>query len=100
MHVEKHYCLSLLLHVCIFLFLFHKPSPLARSDARPPRIQNKLRSWVRFSCPAKYSFVEIGHEIISTAILSLPLIQSVYTGERMCTRLGLSLPRKSVVRFN
>ena len=49
--------------------------------------------------------MEIGHEIISTAILSLPLIQvgqlSV-TGERMCikywlTALGLSLPRKSVV---
>ena len=36
----------------------------------------------------KHSFVEIGHEIISTAILSLPLIQvgqlSV-TGESMCT---------------
>ena len=35
----------------------------------------------------QHSFVEIGHEIISTAILSLPLIQvgqlSV-TGERMC----------------
>ena len=36
----------------------------------------------------QHSFVEIGHEIISAAILSLPLIQvgqlSV-TGERMCT---------------
>ena len=36
----------------------------------------------------QHAFVEIGHEIISTAILSLPLIQvgqlSV-TGERMCT---------------
>ena len=36
----------------------------------------------------QYSFVETGHEIISTAILSLPLIQEVQlsvTGERMCT---------------
>ena len=36
----------------------------------------------------QHSFVEIGYEIISSAILSLPLIQvgqlSV-TGERMCT---------------
>ena len=36
----------------------------------------------------QHSYVEIGHEIISTAIISLPLIQvgqlSV-TGERMCT---------------
>ena len=34
------------------------------------------------------SFVEIGHEIISTAILSLPLIQEgrlSFAGGRMCT---------------
>ena len=41
----------------------------------------------------QHSFVEIGHEIISTAILSLPLIQvrqlSV-TGEKMCTKYWLS----------
>ena len=47
----------------------------------------------RFDLPA----VEIGHEIISTAILSLLLIQvgqlSV-TGERMCT--SLSQPRKGM----
>ena len=51
--------------------------------------------------------MEIGHEIISTAFLSLLLIQvgqlSV-TGKRMCTKvlvnhLGLNLPRKSVVRL-
>ena len=51
--------------------------------------------------------MEIGHEIISKAVLSLPLFQigqlSV-TGEMMCTievlvnHLGLSLPKKSVVR--
>ena len=52
----------------------------------------------------QHSFVVIGHEIISTAILALPLIQLgqlAVTGERMCTkywltRLDLSLPRKSV----
>ena len=50
----------------------------------------------------KHSFVEIGHEIISKAILSLPLIQveqlSV-TCERLVNCIGLSLPRKSVVRL-
>ena len=50
--------------------------------------------------------MEIGHEIISKAALSLPLIQvgqlSV-TGKMMCTievlvnHLGLNLPKKSVV---
>ena len=44
--------------------------------------------------------MEIGHQIISTTILSLPLIQvgklSV-TGERMCTKYWLTLPRKTVV---
>ena len=37
----------------------------------------------------QHSFVEFGHEIISTAILSLPLIQEgqlLVTGERMCTK--------------
>ena len=36
-----------------------------------------------------FAFVEIGHEIISTAILCLPLIQEgqlSVTGERMCTK--------------
>ena len=37
----------------------------------------------------QHSFVEFGHEIISTAILSLPLIQEGQlsaTGERMCIK--------------
>ena len=37
----------------------------------------------------QHSFMEIGHEIISTANLSLPLIQEgqlSVTGERMCTK--------------
>ena len=42
----------------------------------------------------QHSFVEIDHEIFSTVILSLPLIQegqlSVY-GERMCTILVIRL---------
>ena len=38
----------------------------------------------------QHSFLEIGHEIFSTAILSLPLIQEgqlSVSGERMCTIL-------------
>ena len=37
---------------------------------------------VRSSGPAKHCFVEIGHEIISAAILSLPLIQAVQLSVR------------------
>ena len=39
----------------------------------------------------QHSFVEIDHEIFSTVILSLPLIQEgqlSVSGERMCTVLG------------
>ena len=42
---------------------------------------------------SKYSFVEIGHEIISTTIPLLPLIQVGQlsaTGERMCTKYWLT----------
>ena len=51
----------------------------------------------------QHSFVEFDHEIISTVILSLPLIQEgrlSVSDERMCTILvrGLSLPSKRVVR--
>ena len=54
----------------------------------------------------QHSFVEIDHEILSTVILSLPLIQEgqlSVSSERMCTILvklprGLSLPSKSVIR--
>ena len=46
--------------------------------------------------------MEIGHEIISTAILSIPLIQvgqlSV-TGERMCTKYWLTLRSKPAQRL-
>ena len=59
------------------------PGPLARSDARPLVIQT-----VAGSIPRSTFFVEIDHEIISTAILFLLLIQVWHvsvTGERMCT---------------
>ena len=54
----------------------------------------------------QHSFVEIDHEIFSTVILSLPLIQEgqlSVSGEKMCPILvnllrGLSLPGKRVVR--
>ena len=47
-----------------------------------------------------HTFVEADHEIISTVILLLPLIQEwllPVTSERMCTKS--SLPGKSVVRL-
>ena len=53
----------------------------------------------------QHSFIEIDHEIFSTVILSLPLIQEEQlsvSGERMCTilvnRLEDSLSSKCVVR--
>ena len=45
----------------------------------------------------QHSSVEIGHEIISGAILSLLLIQEgqlSVTGERMCTKYWTKLPRR------
>ena len=55
----------------------------APSDWRPGRGFNPRRGW-------RHSFVEIDHEIFSTVILSLPLIQEgelSVSGERMCTIL-------------
>ena len=56
----------------------------APSDWRPGgRGFNPRRGW-------QHSFVEIDHEIFSTVILSLPLIQEEQlsvSGERMCTIL-------------
>ena len=56
----------------------------APSDWRPGgRGFNSCRGW-------QHSFVEIDHEIFSTVILSLPLIQEEQlsvSGERMCTIL-------------
>ena len=46
--------------------------PVARSDARPPGMQTVAGLILGVQ---QHSFVEIGHESISMAILSLPLIQ-------------------------
>ena len=50
--------------------------------------------------PCHVSFGEIGHAIISTGVLSLPLIyvgKLSYTDETMCTRSeGLGMSRNSV----
>ena len=59
--------------------------PVARSDARPPGIRTVTGFDPRVR---QHSFVEIGHVIISAAILSIPLIQKgqlSVTGEMMCT---------------
>ena len=82
------------------VYLYLKAGPVARSDAWPPGIQKVANSILR--TPAKHSFVETGNEIISMAILSLPLIkvkQLSVTGKVLVNCLGLSLPRKSVVRL-
>ena len=73
-----------------FLFFFSSPEPAsvaqldAPSDWRPGgRGFNPRRG-------RQHSFVEIDHEIFSTVILSLPLIQEgqlSVSGERMCTIL-------------
>ena len=66
------------------------PGPVAQLDVCPTGILGGRRfdPLIR-----QYSFMEIGPEIISTAVLSLPLIQvgqlSV-TGERICTKSWLT----------
>ena len=52
-----------------------------------------------FDHPARqHSFVEIGHEIISTA-LHPPVVSYWRKNVHLVNRLGLSLPSKSVVRL-
>ena len=54
------------------------PGMIARSDACPPGMRTVAGS-----------ILKIGHEIISMAILSFPLIQEgqlSVTGENMCTK--------------
>ena len=54
------------------------------------------QSRIRFSGPAKHSFMEIGHGIISMATLSLPLIQVGQlsaAGERISTKYWLTALR-------
>ena len=66
---------------------FAEPASVAQLDApsdwRPGGRGFNPRGW-------QHSFVEIDHEIFSTVILSLPLIQEgqlSVSGERMCTIL-------------
>ena len=72
----------------IFLFFFFSPASVAQLDA-----PSDWRPGGRGFNPRRgrqHSFVEIDHEIFSTVILSLPLIQEgqlSVSGERMCTIL-------------
>ena len=73
-------------YLSIYLFIY-LPASVAQLDARPTGDQE-----VAGSTPLgrQHSFVENDHEIFSTVILSLPLIQEgqlSVTGERMCTIL-------------
>ena len=80
------------------LFFFSK------EEAGPASSVGRASAWYA-ECRGLYppvrqhSFVEIGHEISSTAILPLPLIQVgqlPVIGERTCSKYCLSLPRKSM----
>ena len=58
---------------------------MARSDARPPGMRRVADSILMSGTG---SWEEIGHDKMSTTIISLPLIpegQLSVTGERMCT---------------
>ena len=64
------------------------PASVARLDTRPTG--DSMKSRVRPRQSRQHSFVEIDHEIFSTVILSLPLIQEgqlSVSGERICTIL-------------
>ena len=67
--------------------------PDIRQTSRPKTAGTKLPKGPIRWYVQQHSFVEIWHEIISTAILSLPLIQEgqlSVTGERMCTTYWLT----------
>ena len=77
------------LHFVFHLILYrYRPAPVAQLDA-----PSDWRPGGRGFNPRRgrqHSFVEIDHEIFSTVILSLPLIQEgqlSVSGERMCTIL-------------
>ena len=61
---------------------------LAQSDVHPTGNQEVL--WVRPTSGRQHFFMGIDHEIFSTVILSLPLIQEwqlSVSGKKMCTIL-------------
>ena len=73
----------------ITVLLLLTPGAVAWSDARPLGVWT-VGIWTvgRVSHVRQHYFVEIGYEIISKAILSLPLIYKgllSVTGERVCT---------------
>ena len=74
-------------YIINYLYIYGKPASVAQLD--PP---SDWRPGGRGFNPRRglqHSFVEIDHEIFSTVILSLPLIQEgqLSAGERMCTIL-------------
>ena len=75
-------------HIIFIIFLQRRPASVAQLDA-----PSDWRPGGRGFNPRRgrqHSFVEIDHEIFSTVILSLPLIQEgqlSVSGERMCTIL-------------
>ena len=72
----------------VLIYAYLKPAPVAQLDA-----PSDWRPGGRGFNPRRgrqHSFVEIDHEMFSTVILSLPLIQEgqlSVSGERMCTIL-------------
>ena len=99
MYVFIHMQIKLkILHLSCFLSTHHIP-------AGPGSSVGCASAWYSDGCGfdprvRQHSYVEIGHEIISTAILSLPLIQVSYWRKDvhliLVNRLG-SLSRNSVV---
>ena len=82
------YCFVVVHPFPLLVSPFVMPAPVAQLDA-----PSDWRPGVRGFNPRRgrqHSFVEIDHEIFSTVILSLPLIQEgqlSVSGERMCTVL-------------
>ena len=70
--------------------LFSLPASVVQLDARQTGDQEVAGSTPPPRLGRQHSFVEIDHEIFSTVILSLPMIQEgqlSVSGERMCTIL-------------
>ena len=79
------YINQLSININLKLTLHIMPSAVDQSDARPPGMRTVAGSIITSGNILPWRF----HEIISTTILSLPLIQEgqlSIIGERMCTR--------------
>ena len=76
------------------------PHPILKKCTSPDKLASDEANYARSTClhphdvPARsHTFVEIDQEIISTAILPLPLIQEgllSVTSESMCTKYWLT----------